>query len=477
MARVSRWPALAVRRNDRRGGMLQLLSRARTSAHGAKAARSRTDDDELADVDQDRCAITGASRTTRISEYRLQRAARRDPGGGAAGQAGAAGESGTRRRRKLAELYRERLDGRRRAAVGAEGWVLSITCLSIRSRKRDAIRQALLRTEDRMRNSLSDAAASAAGVPRSRLPARGFSREPSAGRHRACRSPMHPHLTMPRSTGGRNGSGHEARIKRIRRRASPKSSYVRTPPACGSEACSPANYKDRKRFFAAADGVALLAAFGAALAHRTIPRSDDRDPPARPIRRAVPRDRGCVFVWIMVFQCVRPLPDARRRHEGTRRDRQGGCAYAALLTLMVGFLAHLEASRLTVGAGLPAQHPGRSLLGRAVDAATDPADLRQSQVTRFRCVVIGCQPGRRATCCDQVSSEITPIRAGRLYRRRSPDGRAIARAAGIRRHSAHRRDWPRSIPAWKSHRAARRAARASTNRSSSYATDIACAGG
>jgi dTDP-4-amino-4,6-dideoxygalactose transaminase len=86
-----------------------------------------------------------------------------------------------RRRREIAESYRKCGPG---AAdrTGGVGFGLSSLCDSQPSARLHPSGAA--QQEYRMRDSLSRAAASAAGVPRSRLPAQGFSGERAASRHR-----------------------------------------------------------------------------------------------------------------------------------------------------------------------------------------------------------------------------------------------------------------------------------------------------
>src|SRR5216683_2730319 len=103
----------------------------------------------------------------------------------------------------------------------------------------------------------------------------------------------------------------------------------------------------QKAVFAAADSVALLAAFSGSLYLH--------DPSGAMEARIVQANRPLLFasalavtaLWILVFHAC----DLYRMRNGGLKEAFGvakACSIAALLTLLGGFLAHLEVSRLTV---------------------------------------------------------------------------------------------------------------------------------
>jgi len=106
----------------------------------------------------------------------------------------------------------------------------------------------------------------------------------------------------------------------------------------------------QKALFAACDGAALLAAFAAALMLH--------DPSGAMEERLLHRNPALlclsvlavVCLWVLVFRAC----DLYRMRNGGLQESAGivrGCSYAALLTVAVGFLAHVDVSRLTVSLG------------------------------------------------------------------------------------------------------------------------------
>jgi exopolysaccharide biosynthesis polyprenyl glycosylphosphotransferase len=102
----------------------------------------------------------------------------------------------------------------------------------------------------------------------------------------------------------------------------------------------------QKAVFATADGIALLAAFSGSLYLH--------DPSRVMEARILQANRPLLFssvlavaaLWILVFHFC----DLYRMRNGGLKESFGvakGCSIAALLTLLAGFLAHLEVSRLT----------------------------------------------------------------------------------------------------------------------------------
>src|SRR5579872_5550647 len=95
--------------------------------------------------------------------------------------------------------------------------------------------------------------------------------------------------------------------------------------------------RKQKAFFAAVDGVALLAAFSAALAIHD---------PAHAQEILLLGIGAVIAVWILVFHAC----DLYRMRAGGNKETAAivrGCTYAAMLSLIGGFLVHLDGSRLT----------------------------------------------------------------------------------------------------------------------------------
>jgi len=122
--------------------------------------------------------------------------------------------------------------------------------------------------------------------------------------------------------------------------------------------------RKQKAFFAAVDGVALLTAFGAALAIH--------DPSHAQEMRLLGTDGRLLFlgaalvvgVWILVFRAC----DLYRMRAGGAKEAAAvvrGCTYSAVLSLIAGFLVHVDGSRLTIGLAYVFSIPA-VLVGRAV---------------------------------------------------------------------------------------------------------------
>jgi exopolysaccharide biosynthesis polyprenyl glycosylphosphotransferase len=113
----------------------------------------------------------------------------------------------------------------------------------------------------------------------------------------------------------------------------------------------------QKALFAVCDGAALLAAFGAALMlHDPSGAMEGRLAAIDPALLSV-NVLAVVFLWIMVFRAC----DLYRMRNGGLQETVSivkGCSLAALLTVLLGFLSHVDVSRLTVvlayGLSIPA---------------------------------------------------------------------------------------------------------------------------
>jgi exopolysaccharide biosynthesis polyprenyl glycosylphosphotransferase len=122
--------------------------------------------------------------------------------------------------------------------------------------------------------------------------------------------------------------------------------------------------RKQKAFFAAVDGIALLNAFGIALAIH--------DPAHAQQTRLLGTDAKLLFVgvaavvavWILVFRAC----DLYRMRAGGIKEAAAivrGCTYAAVLSLIAGFVAHFDGSRMTLGLAYVFSIPA-VLVGRAV---------------------------------------------------------------------------------------------------------------
>ncbi len=108
--------------------------------------------------------------------------------------------------------------------------------------------------------------------------------------------------------------------------------------------------RKQKAFFAAVDGVALLAAFSAALAIH--------DPAHSQEIRLLETDSRLLFLgvgavvalWILVFHAC----DLYRMRAGGLKETSAivrACSIAAVLSLIIGFFVHVDGSRLTIALG------------------------------------------------------------------------------------------------------------------------------
>ena len=160
----------------------------------------------------------------------------------------------------------------------------------------------------------------------------------------------------------------------------------------------------QKALFAACDGVALLAAFAAALMlHDPSGAMETR------LLRGNPALLGLgviavVFLWVLVFRAC----DLYRMRNGGLQELGSivrGCSYAALLTVAVGFLGHVDMSRLTVTLGfllsIPAVVIERTATRRCIRR------FYANPKNAIPLVLIGCNRFARYLC-DRILDEMTP---------------------------------------------------------------------
>jgi exopolysaccharide biosynthesis polyprenyl glycosylphosphotransferase len=161
--------------------------------------------------------------------------------------------------------------------------------------------------------------------------------------------------------------------------------------------------RKQKAFFAAVDGIALLTAFSAALAIH--------DPAHAQQIRLLGTDSRVLFLgvavvvaaWILVFRAC----DLYRMRAGGAKETAAvvrGCTYAAVLSLIAGFLVHFEGSRLTLGLAYIFSIPA-VLLGRALARHLVRRIYSNPRIT-IPLAIIGFNDIGRYLF-DQVASEMT----------------------------------------------------------------------
>src|ERR1019366_3666435 len=161
--------------------------------------------------------------------------------------------------------------------------------------------------------------------------------------------------------------------------------------------------RKQKAFFAAVDGIALLNALGAALAIH--------DPAHAQEARLLGTDTRMLFLgvavvvagWILVFRAC----DLYRMRAGGAKEAAAvirGCTYAAVLSLIAGFLIHFDGSRLTIGLAYVFSIPA-VLLGRVIARSLVRRIFSNPRMT-IPLAIIGFNDVGRYLF-DQVSSEMT----------------------------------------------------------------------
>src|SRR5580693_2989240 len=106
--------------------------------------------------------------------------------------------------------------------------------------------------------------------------------------------------------------------------------------------------RKQKAFFAAVDGIALLNAFAVALAIHDPAHAQETRLLGTDARLLFLGITAVVALWILIFRAC----DLYRMRAGGAKEMAAvarGCSYAALVSLIIGFLLHLDESRLTIG--------------------------------------------------------------------------------------------------------------------------------
>jgi exopolysaccharide biosynthesis polyprenyl glycosylphosphotransferase len=160
----------------------------------------------------------------------------------------------------------------------------------------------------------------------------------------------------------------------------------------------------QKALFAACDGVALLGTFTAALMlHDPSGAMEGRLLQGNPALLCL-NVLAIVCLWILVFRAC----DLYRMRNGGLQESVSivrGCSYAALLTVLVGFLAHVDVSRITTMLAyllsMPAITVGRMATRQCIRR------FYANPKNAIPLVLIGCNRFARYLC-DQILDEMTP---------------------------------------------------------------------
>jgi len=160
----------------------------------------------------------------------------------------------------------------------------------------------------------------------------------------------------------------------------------------------------QKALFAACDGLALMAAFAVALMlHDPSGAMEGRLLRNNPVLLCVDV-LAIVCLWVMVFRAC----DLYRMRNGGLHELAGivrGCSFAALLTVLVGFLAHLDVSRLTVMVGYLLSIP--AVIVERMATRQCIRRFYANPKNAIPLVLIGCNRFARYLC-DQILDEMTP---------------------------------------------------------------------
>jgi exopolysaccharide biosynthesis polyprenyl glycosylphosphotransferase len=161
--------------------------------------------------------------------------------------------------------------------------------------------------------------------------------------------------------------------------------------------------RKQKAFFAAVDGIALLNAFGAALAIHDPAHAQEARLLGTDTRLLFLGVAALVAVWILVFRAC----ELYRIRAGGATEAAAvvrGCTYAAVLSLIAGFLVHFDGSRLTIGLAYVFSIPA-VLLGRVLARSLVRRIYSNPRIT-IPIVILGFNEVGRYLF-DQVSSEMT----------------------------------------------------------------------
>ena len=161
--------------------------------------------------------------------------------------------------------------------------------------------------------------------------------------------------------------------------------------------------RKQKALFAAVDVIALLIAFGAALAIHDPAHAQETRLLGVDTRWLLLGVAAVVAIWILVFRAC----DLYRMRAGGLKETSAlvkACSIAAVLTLLAGFLAHVDVSRLTVGFGYLFSIP-LVLMGRSLERALVRRVYANPRIT-IPLVVVGFNDVGRYLF-DQVCDEMT----------------------------------------------------------------------
>lgn len=176
--------------------------------------------------------------------------------------------------------------------------------------------------------------------------------------------------------------------------------------------------KRQQSLLAGADGAALLGSFALALAlHDPGGAMEGRLLRHNPVLLCL-NILAVVCLWLAVFRAC----DLYRAQFGGVREWRAivrGCSYAALLTVLVGFLAHLDVSRITVVTGyllsVPAVASGRGA------ARFVMRSFYANPRTAKPLVIVGFN-GFARQICDEVLDAMTPYEVMCFLDRNAADG-------------------------------------------------------
>jgi exopolysaccharide biosynthesis polyprenyl glycosylphosphotransferase len=162
--------------------------------------------------------------------------------------------------------------------------------------------------------------------------------------------------------------------------------------------------KKQQNLLAATDAAALLGSFAFALAlHDPGGAMEERLLRSNPVLLCL-NTLAVVCMWIAVFRAC----DLYRAHVEGLREWWAiirGCSYAAIVTVLVGFLAHLEVSRITLVTGYLLSIPTVAT-GRAM-ARVLMRSFYANPRTAVPLVIIGFNRFARQLC-DEVLDAMTP---------------------------------------------------------------------
>src|SRR5215469_7139643 len=160
----------------------------------------------------------------------------------------------------------------------------------------------------------------------------------------------------------------------------------------------------QKALFAACDGLALMAAFATALMlHDPSGAMEGRLLRGNPALLCL-NVLAIVCLWVMVFRAC----DLYRMRNGGLHEFAGivrGCSFAALLTVAVGFLVHVDVSRITVMLGYLLSIP--AVIVERMATRQCIRRFYANPKNAIPLVLIGCNRFARYLC-DQILDEMTP---------------------------------------------------------------------